>query len=61
MILLTNTRTLFSAFDVSDSARIPAYIAILLVTAASLYVAALRGKRRAAVPSTEVAIESANA
>ena len=60
MILLTNTRTLFSAFDVSDSARIPVYIAILLVTAAGLYVAALRGKRRAAVPSTEVAIESAN-
>jgi uncharacterized protein len=61
MILLTNTRALFSTFDVSDSARIPAYIAILLVTAAGLYVAALRGKRRAAAPSTEVAIESANA
>jgi hypothetical protein len=32
-----------------------------LVTAAGLYVAALRGKRSAAVPSTETAVESATA
>jgi uncharacterized membrane protein YfcA len=60
VILLTNTRTLFSALDVSDVARIPTYIAILLVTAVGLYVAALRAKRRAVVPISEVAMESAN-
>lgn len=60
VILLTNTRTLFSALDVSDVARIPTYIAILLVTAAGLYVAALRAKRRAVVPISEVALESVN-
>jgi uncharacterized protein len=60
VILLTNTRTLFSALDVSDVARIPTYIVIVLVTAAGLYVAALRAKRRAAVPTSEVALESAN-
>jgi uncharacterized protein len=60
VILLTNTRTLFSALDVSDVARIPTYIVIVLVTAAGLYVAALRAKRRTAVPTSEVALESAN-
>jgi uncharacterized protein len=60
VILLTNTHTLFIALDVSDVARIPTYIAIVLVTAAGLYVAALRAKRRAAVPTSEVALESAN-
>jgi uncharacterized membrane protein YfcA len=60
VILLTNTRTLFSALDVSDVARIATYIAILLITAAGLYVAALRAKRRAVVPISEVALESVN-
>jgi uncharacterized protein len=60
VILLTNTRTLFSALEVSDVARVPTYIVILLVTAAGLYLAALRSRRRAAVPSGEVALESAN-
>jgi hypothetical protein len=57
---VTNTRTLFSALEVSDVARVPTYIAVLLVTAAGLYLAALRSRRRAAVPSGEVALESAN-
>jgi uncharacterized protein len=61
MILLTNARTLFSDFDVSDSARIPAYGAIVLVTAVGLYVAGLRARRRATAPGSEVALESANA
>jgi uncharacterized membrane protein YfcA len=61
VILLTNTRTLFSDFDVSDSARIPAYGAIVLVTAVGLYVAGLRARRRATAPGSEVALESANA
>ena len=45
LILLTNTRTLFSALDIPDVARIPIYIAILLVTAAGLYLAALRARQ----------------
>jgi uncharacterized membrane protein YfcA len=61
MILLTNTRTLFSDFDVSDSARIPTYGAIVLVTAVGLYVAGLRARRRATASGSEVALESANA
>jgi uncharacterized protein len=61
MILLTNARTLFSDLDVSDSARIPAYGAIVLVTAAGLYVAGLRARRRAAASVSEGALESANA
>jgi uncharacterized protein len=61
VILLTNTRTLFSDLDVADSARIPAYVAIVLVTAVGLYVAGLRARRRATAPVSEVALESANA
>jgi uncharacterized membrane protein YfcA len=61
MILLTNTRTLFSDFDVSDSARIPTYGAIVLVTAVGLYIAGLRARRRATAPASKVALESANA
>ena len=57
---MTNTRTLLSNTRVSDVARVPTYIVILLVTAAGLYLAALRSRRRAAVPSGEVALESAN-
>jgi uncharacterized membrane protein YfcA len=61
LIVLTNTRVLFDVLDVSNSARIPSYLAILLATAGAFYVAALRARRRAAVARTEVALESANA
>jgi uncharacterized membrane protein YfcA len=61
LIVLTNVRVLFATFDVPDSARIPTYLAIVLITVASLYVAALRARRRAAAASTEVALESVNA
>jgi uncharacterized membrane protein YfcA len=61
LILLTNVRVLFGTFDVPDSARIPIYLAIVLITVASLYVAALRARRRAASASAEVALESVNA
>jgi uncharacterized protein len=59
LIVLTNARTLLASFEVPNAARIPVYVAILLVTAAGLYVAALHAKRRAAaVP--EVALDAAN-
>jgi uncharacterized membrane protein YfcA len=61
MILLTNLRTIFISYEVPGSARISAYFAVLLVTAVGLYVAAMRGKRRAAAGSTEPALESVNA
>lgn len=61
LIVLTNTRVLFDVLDVSNSARIPSYLAILLATAGAFHVAALRARRRAAVARTEVALESANA
>ena len=60
MELSDHTRTLLSALEVSDVARVSTYIAVLLVTAAGLHIAALRSRRRAAVPSGEVALESAN-
>jgi len=37
---VTNTRTLLSNTRVSDVAKVPTYIAVLLVTAAGLYLAA---------------------
>ena len=61
MELSDHTRTLLSALEVSDVARVSTYIAVLLVTAAGRYLAALRSRRRTAVPSGEVALESANA
>ena len=61
LIVLTYTHVLFGVLDVSNSARIPSYLAILLATAGAFYVAALRARRRAAVARTEVALESANA
>jgi uncharacterized protein len=61
MILLTNLRTIFISYEVPGSARISAYFAVLLVTAVGLYVAAMRGKRRAAAGSAEPALESVNA
>jgi uncharacterized protein len=47
VILLTNARTLFRAYDVPDTARIVSYLAILLVTVVGLYIAALRARRKA--------------
>ena len=61
MILLTNLRTIFISYQVPAPARISAYFAVLLVTAVGLYVAAMRGKRRAAAGRTEPALESVNA
>lgn len=48
VILLTNTRTLFRAFDVASTPRIITYVAILLVVVVGLYIAALRARRIAA-------------
>ena len=61
LILLTNVRVLFGTFDVPDSVRIPTYLVIVLITVASLYIAAQRARRRAGAASTEVALESVNA
>jgi uncharacterized membrane protein YfcA len=61
LIVLTNARVLFGVFDVSNSIRIPTYLAILLATAGAFYVAALRARRRATAVRIEVALESANA
>lgn len=62
LILLTNLRTILSSFEVSESARMPAYLAALLGTAVCLYVARMRGKRRTVPASvTEPALESVNA
>ena len=61
LIVLTNARVLFGVFDVSNSIRIPTYLAILLATAGAFYVVALRARRRATAVRIEVALESANA
>ncbi len=59
LILLTNARTLFGSFDVDGPVRIAAYVAILLVTVAGLYVARLRARRqRAAEGAGETAGEA---
>ena len=58
---MTNTRTLLRTLESPMWSRFPTYVAVLLVTAAGLYLAALRSRRRTAVPSGEVALESANA
>jgi uncharacterized protein len=61
LIVLTNARTLLASFEVPSVARIPVYIAIVLVTAAGLYVAALGVRQRAAAAPSEAALEVANA
>ena len=61
LIVLTNLRTVFGSLEVSGPARIPAYSAVLLITAVGRYIAALRAKRRSNAAATEVALESANA
>jgi uncharacterized membrane protein YfcA len=60
LIVLTNARVLFGVFDVSNSIRIPTYLAILLATAGAFYIAALRARRRATAVRIEDALESAN-
>jgi uncharacterized protein len=54
LILLTNARTIFRAYDVADPIRIVSYIAVVLVTLVGLYVAALRARRRAASGADEL-------
>ena len=49
VILLTNSRTLFRAYDVAEPIRIVSYVAIVLVTGVGLHVAGLRARRPAAV------------
>jgi uncharacterized protein len=61
LIVLTNARTLLGSFEVPNSARIPVYVAILLVAATAIYLAALRAKRRPAAGPAKVALEAANA
>ncbi len=45
LILLTNSRVILKAFDAADAIRWPIYAAIVLITAAGLYVVAQRAKR----------------
>jgi uncharacterized protein len=54
LILLSNARTIFRAYDVADPIRIVSYVAVVLVTFAGLYVAALRARRRAATRAEEL-------
>jgi uncharacterized membrane protein YfcA len=61
LIVLTNLSTILGSFEVSESVRIPAYLMVLLVTAAGLCVAALRAKRRSLARNADPALESINA
>ena len=61
IILLTNARTIFRAYDVADPIRIIAYAAILLVTVIGLYVATLRVRRRAGAGTDAVGSAAAPA
>jgi len=54
LILLTNARTIFRAYDVADPIRIVSYFVVVLGTLAGLYVAALRARRRAATRAEEL-------
>jgi uncharacterized protein len=55
LILLTNARTIFRAYDVIDPVRLSSYLAIVLVTLSGLYVAAQRGRRT--TPAEQVEAE----
>jgi hypothetical protein len=56
IILLTNSRTLLKAYDVSTPARFSVYGAVLVVTLVGLYIASLRAQQAArAVPTPESA------
>lgn len=61
LIMLTNLRTILSNFEVSGSARIPAYLGVLAVTALALYISMLRSKQQAVTPSSDPVLESVNA
>src|SRR5689334_5752210 len=61
LILLTNSRTLLKSFGVPADTRWWVYGAILLVTLAGLYVAAMRAKKRADVTADAEAKASVNA
>jgi hypothetical protein len=61
LILLTNVRILFRAYDVADPIRIMSYLAILLATLIGLYVSALRTRRRSASGADELVAEEAHA
>jgi len=62
LIVLTNLRTILSSnFEVSGSARIPAYLGVLAVTALALYISMLRSKQQAVTPSSDPVLESVNA
>jgi uncharacterized membrane protein YfcA len=58
VILLTNARSLFEAYDVPDPVRIVAYLAILLVSIIGLHVATLRARRVAAVAAKPLIAET---
>ena len=57
LILLTNTRVLFRAYDVADAIRIACYTAIVLTTVAGLYLATRRARRRTASSAAPEPIE----
>lgn len=61
LIVLTNLRTILSNFEVSGSARIPAYLGVLAVTALALYISMLRSRQQAVRPSSDPVLESVNA
>jgi uncharacterized protein len=61
LILLTNVRILFRAYDIADPIRIVSYLAILLGTSIGLYVAALRTRRRTASGADELIAEESHA
>jgi uncharacterized protein len=60
LIVLTNLRTILSNFEVPGSARIPAYLGVLAVTALALYISMLRSKQQAVTPSSDPVLESVN-
>jgi len=61
LIMLTNLRPILSNFELSGSARIPAYLGVLAVTALALYISMLRSKQQAVTPSSDPVLESVNA
>ncbi len=59
LILLTNSRTLLKAFDVTVPARWSVYSAIVLVTVAGIYIAVQRAKKGASALAETDAVEPA--
>jgi uncharacterized membrane protein YfcA len=58
IILLTNSRTLFRAYEVSDPIRFVVYGAVVLITLIGLYVAALRARKQAAAITRDPVAET---